>query len=466
MKRLANIILGSSLLLSGCTMAPKYARPSLPVPDAWPESAISTPAPAEVPAPNELPWRDYFTDTKLRSVIELALSNNRDLRVAALNVQKAQALFRIQRAELTPSVGVMADGQKYRLPEKMTSDGVAQIVEQYSVNLSTLSWELDLFGRVRSLKDTALNQYLATDQARNAAQISLVAAVANTYLTLAADRENLALAKSTLEAQRTSYDLIRSSLDAGIASDLDLRQAQSQVDAARVDMARYTGFVAANENALDLLVGVHVAPDMLPGALGDVGEMKAISAGLHSEILLRRPDIMAAEYLLRGANANIGAARAAFFPRISLTAGLGTMSPELSGLFDSGTRTWSFTPQIVAPLFAGGSVLANLKAAKVDRDIAVAQYEKAIQSAFREVSDSLVFRTTLMDQEDAQRSLVGALDESYRLSEARYKEGIDGYLGVLVNQRALYVAQRGFVSVRLARVINQVDIYKVLGGGA
>ena len=466
MKRLANIILGSSLLLSGCTMAPKYARPSLPVPDAWPESAISTPAPAEVPAPNELPWRDYFTDTKLRSVIELALSNNRDLRVAALHVQKAQALFRIQRAELTPSVGVMADGQKYRLPEKMTSDGVAQIVEQYSVNVGTLSWELDLFGRVRSLKDKALNQYLATDQARNAAKISLVAAVANTYLTLAADRENLALAKSTLEAQRTSCDLILSSRDAGIASDLDLRQAQSQVDAARVDMARYTGFVAANENALDLLVGVHVEPDMLPGALGDVGEMKAISAGLHSEILLRRPDIMAAEYQLKGANANIGAARAAFFPRISLTAGLGTMSPELSGLFDSGTRTWSFTPQIVAPLFAGGSLLANLKAAKVDRDIAVAQYEKAIQSAFREVSDSLVFRTTLMDQEDAQRSLVGALDESYRLSEARYKEGIDGYLGVLVNQRALYAAQRGFVSVRLARVINQVEIYKVFGGGA
>jgi multidrug efflux system outer membrane protein len=447
-------------------MAPRYARPGLPVPDAWPESAISTPAPPEVPSPSELPWRDYFTDPKLRSIIELALSNNRDLRVAALNVQKAQALFRIQRAELTPSLGVMADGQKYRLPEKMTSDGVAQIVEQYSVNVGTLSWELDLFGRVRSLKDKALNQYLATDQARNAAQISLVAAVADTYLALAADRENLALAKSTLEAQRASYDLILSSRDAGIASDLDLRQAQSQVDAARVDRARYTGFVAANENALDLLVGVHVEPDMLPGALGDVGEMKAISAGLHSEILLRRPDIMAAEYQLKGANANIGAARAAFFPRISLTAGLGTMSPELSGLFESGTRTWSFTPQIVAPLFAGGSLLANLKAAKVDRDIAVAQYEKAIQSAFREVSDSLVFRTTLMDQEDAQRSLVGALEESYRLSEARYKEGLDGYLGVLVTQRSLYVAQRGLVSVKLARGINQVELYKVLGGGA
>ncbi len=466
MKRLANIILGSTILLSGCTMAPKYARPGLPVPDAWPESAISTPAPPEVPVPSDLQWRDYFSDPRLRSVIELALANNRDLRVATLNVQKAQAQFKIQRAELYPSVGVQADGQKYRLPEKMSSSGVAQTVEQYSVKVGTLSWELDLFGRVRSLKDKALNQYLATDQARNAAQISLVAAVADSYLALAADGENLTLARSTLEAQRASYDLTRSSREVGIASDLDLRQAQSQVDAARVDVARYTGLVAVDENALDLLVGIKVEPDILPKSLAEVGEMKNLSAGLHSEVLLRRPDIMEAEYLLKGANANIGAARAAFFPRISLTAGLGSMSPELSGLFDSGTRTWSFTPQIVTPLFASGSLLASLRAAKVDRDIAVAQYEKSIQSAFREVSDSLVLRTTLMDQEDAQRSLVSALDESYRLSEARYKEGIDGYLGVLVTQRSLYVAQRGLVSVRLAREVNQVELYKVLGGGA
>lgn len=460
------VLFCSILLLSGCTMAPKYARPGLSVPDAWPESAISTPAPEGVPVPSRLPWRDYFTDPHLQSVIELALTNNRDLRIAALNVQKAQALFRIQRAELTPSIGVMADGTKYRLPEKMTTGGVAQTVEQYSVNVGTLSWELDLFGRVRSLKDKALNQYLATDQARSAAQISLVAAVADTYLALAADRENLALAKSTLEAQRASYDLILNSREAGIASDLDLRQAQSQVDAARVDVALYTGLVAVDENSLDLLVGVHVEGDMQPTALGEVGEIRTISAGLHSDILLQRPDIIAAEYMLKSANANIGAARAAFFPRISLTAGFGSMSPELSGLFDSGTRTWSFTPQVVAPLFAGGSLLANLKASKVDRDIAVAQYEKSIQQAFREVSDSLVLRTTLMDQEDAQRSLVTALDESYHLSDARYKEGLDGYLGVLVNQRALYVAQRGFVSVRLARVINQVELYKALGGGA
>jgi multidrug efflux system outer membrane protein len=470
-----------ALVLTGCTMAPKYARPGLPVPGDWPESAAAQPAASTsetapplaaaqvapaVPVAVEIPWREFFSDARLQSVIGMALANNRDLRVAVLTVEKAQALYRIQRSELYPGVGVQADGLKTRLPEKMSDGGSATIVEQYSVNLGTASWELDLFGRVRSLKDKALNQYFATDQARVAAQISLVAAVAQSYLALAADREHLALARSTLEAQRDSYGMILASRDAGIASDLDLRQAQAQVDAARVDVAQFSGFVALGENALNLLAGAPVPPEMLPDTLGAVTEMKDIRAGLPSEVLLQRPDILAAEYQLMAANANIGAARAAFFPRITLTAGLGFMSPDLSGLFDSGTRTWTFAPQIVAPIFASGSLLANLKAAKVDRDIAVAQYEKTIQNAFREVSDALALRTTLMDQQEAQESLVTALEQSYFLSEARYKAGIDGYLGVLVNQRSLYVAQRGLVQVRLARQANQVALYKVLGGGS
>jgi outer membrane protein, multidrug efflux system len=459
------LLLGLSfLLLGGCSMAPKYNRPDVPVPKAWPESTAVEAGSAAAPGAADLAWREFFTDTSLRFVIELALVHNRDLRIAALNVEKARALYRIQRSNLLPSVAAAAGADDYRVPEQMTSDGDSYTVAQYSV-LGTISWELDLFGRVRSLKAKALNQFFATAQARTAVKISLVAAVAENYLTLAADQEALRLAQATLEAQKTSYDLIQKSRDAGVSSDLVLRQSQSQVEAARVDVARYTGLVAVDKNALNLLVGTAVSADLLPDGLGTVGELKDVSAGLDSEVLLRRPDILAAEFLLKGANANIGAARAAFFPRISLTAAAGTVGPELSSLFESGTGSWSFVPQIVAPIFAGGSLTASLKAAKVDRSIAVAQYEKTIQSAFREVSDALVRRITFASQLDAQMALVSALDESYRLSDARYKAGIDSYLGVLVTQRSLYDAQRGLVAIRLARQANQVALFKVLGGG-
>jgi len=446
------------LLLGGCTMIPKYNRPESPVPAALPAGSSAAPAAAD------LAWREFFTDPGLRAVIEMALENNRDLRIAALNVEKTQALYRIQRASLYPSVAAAAGADNYRLPQQMSSTGNPQTIEQWSV-LGTASWEIDLFGRLRSLKAKALNQFLATVEARKAAQISLVAAVADGYLMLAADREALDLAQATLEAQKTSYDLILKSRDAGVTSDLTLRQAQSQVEAARVDVARYTGLVATDTNALNLLAGKPIPDDSLPGGLNSLAELKDISAGLDSGILLQRPDILAAEYQLKGANANIGAARAAFFPRISLTAAAGSLAPELSHLFQDGTGYWNYAPQIVQPIFAGGSLVANLRVAKVDRDIAVAQYEKAIQTAFREVSDALVRRQALVNQLDAQQSLVNALDESYRLSDARYKEGIDSYLGVLVSQRSLYDAQRGLVSTRLAQRSNQIALFKVLGGG-
>lgn len=449
------------LISAGCTLAPRYTRPALPVPQAWPQTAGKTDA--EIVA-TDTRWQDYFTHPGLQSVIKLALANNLDLRVAALNVEKAQALHRIQRSELMPTAGIMANGQKMRIPEKVSKDGTASYTEQYSVNVGVMSWEVDFFGRLRSLKSRALNQYLATEQARDAAQISLVAAVAQSCFLTVADRENLKLAQATFDSQKALYDLIAQSRQMGVASELELRQAQSQVDAARADVARFRGLVAMDQNALDLLVGAHVLPELLPEGQDAAGALKDVSAGLPAEVLLGRPDIRMAEYQLMGANANIGAARAAFFPRISLTAGIGTMSPDLSSLFQSGTRTWSFTPQIVAPLFAGGSLWSNLKVAKIDREIATAQYEKSIQSAFREVSDGLVKRTTLVEQLDAQRSLVEALAESHRLSEARYKEGLDSYLGVLVAQRSLYGAQQGLVATRLAYQANQVTLFKALGG--
>ena len=459
-------LIGMSIFLYGCPPPAQYSRPALPVPSAWPESSTAGAGAPGAPAAADLKWREFFADQRLQSVIELALASNRDLRVATLNIEKVQALYQIQRAEQYPTIVASASADAYRIPKSMSSKDHAETVAQITVGLGTASWELDLFGRIRSLKTRALEQYLATEQARSATQIALVAAVANTYLMLAGDQENLKLARETLDAQQASYELIRQTRDAGIASDLDLRQAQSQVEVARVDIARYSGQVVLDENALNLLVGAPVPAGMLSDELGGVAALKDVAPGLPSDVLLRRPDILAAEHQLKAASANIGAARAAFFPRITLTAAAGIMSSDLTNLFKPAAGTWNFAPQVVLPIFDSGARQANYKAAQVDRDIAIADYEKSIQAAFREVSDSLSLRTTLVAQQNALQALVNALDETYRLSEARYKEGIDSYLTVLVAQRSLYAAQQQMVGVRLARLSNLVTLYKVLGGGA
>jgi multidrug efflux system outer membrane protein len=459
-------LLAISFFLYGCPRPSQYVRPGLPIPSTWPESSGSQAGVANAPAAAEVKWQEFFTDQRLQSVIELALANNRDLRVAALNIEKVQALYQIQRAEQYPTIVASASADGYRVPQNLSGGDHAKTVAQYTVGLGTASWELDLFGRIRSLKSRALEQYLATEQARSAAQISLVAAVANSYLALAADRENLRLAQETLDAQQASYELILRTAQAGMASDLDMRQAQSLVEAARVDIARYSGQVALDENALNLLVGAPVTAGMLSDDLGKIAALKDVAPGLPSDVLLRRPDILSAEHQLKAANANIGAARAAFFPRISMTAAAGIASSDLTNLFKPAAGTWSFAPQLVLPIFDSGARQANYKAAQVDQDIAIAEYEKSIQAAFREVSDALSLRTTLVAQQNALESLVNTLEETYRLSEARYTGGIDSYLSVLVAQRALYAAQQQLVGVRLARLSNLVVLYKVLGGGA
>jgi multidrug efflux system outer membrane protein len=458
-------LLAISFFLYGCPPKSPYVRPGLPVPSAWPEKAAAEAGAPGAPAASSLKWREFFTDQRLQSVIELALANNRDLRVAALNIEKVQALYRIQRAELYPAVAVSAGADAYRVPENLSGGDHAKTVSQYTVGLGAASWELDFFGRIRSLKTQVLEQYLATEQARSATQISLVAAVAGSYLALAADREGLKLAQDTLDAQQASFELIRRTAELGMASDLDVRQAQSQVEAARVDIASFSGQVARDENALNLLVGTPVTSGLLADELSKVGGLKDIAAGLPSDVLLRRPDILAAEHQLIAANANIGAARAAFFPRIALTAAAGITSSDLTNLFKPAAGTWNFAPQAALPIFDYGARQAGYKAAAVDRDVAVAEYEKSIQSAFREVSDALSLRATLASQQQALQSLVDALQETYRLSEARYKGGIDSYLSVLVAQRALYAAQQQLVGIRLARLSNLVTLYKVLGGG-
>jgi outer membrane protein, multidrug efflux system len=466
MRRQLVLLASAALALGACTMIPKYDRPSAPVPPSWPPSAVAAADDASAPSAAATRWQEFFTDRRLAGVIELALANNRDLRVATLNIERARAIYRIQGSGLYPGLGVQVLGDRTRIPEKLTDDGVATTSEQYSVRVGTLSWELDLFGRIRSLKAGAVEQFLATEEARRAAQMSLIAAVAGGYLVLAADIESLELARATLEAQQATFTLLQRSRDVGMTSDLDLRQAQSQVETARAAIAAFTGQVAVDRNTLDLLVGAPVAAELLPGRLAVVTEAAALAPGLPSEVLLSRPDILAAEHQLKAMNANIGAARAAFFPRISLTAAIGTMSGQLSDLFGSGTRTWTFAPQMLAPLWAGGALRANLKLATVDREIAVARYEKAIQEAFAEVSDGLTLRTTLVEKRRAQEALVGALDETFRLSDARYKAGIDGYLGVLVAQRTLFGSQQALIGARLEEQLNLVTLYKALGGGA
>jgi len=459
--------LGALLYLSGCSMAPTYTRPESPAPAAWPSGPAYKNGEAKPGerATAEIPWKDFFKDENLRKVVDLALANNRDLRVAALTIEKYQAMYQVQRAELFPTVNATGSGTVQRIPASVSSTGQSVISRQYSVNLGFSSYELDLFGRVRSLKDQALEQFLATEQARTSTQISLVAEVAGSYLTLAADREHLQLVKETLASQQASYDLIKRRFELGASSELDLRQAQTSVDSARADIARYTSLVAQDENGLTLLVGSPVPAELLPAKLGTAAMLKDIGPGLPSEVLQRRPDILQAESQLKGANANIGAARAAFFPRISLTASAGTTSDQLAKLFAAGSAAWAFAPQISLPIFDGGANRANLDVAKVDKEIYVAQYEKAIQTAFKEVADALAEHGTLGDQLEAQQSLVEATSVSYNLSDARYRNGIDSYLNVLDSQRSQYAAQQNLISVSLSRLTNMVTLYKVLGGG-
>jgi multidrug efflux system outer membrane protein len=458
------------LTLTGCsTMAPKYEQPAAPVPTAWPEGpAYQTKAakPDDQPLA-DIPYQEFFVDEKLRKLIALALENNRDLQVAVLNIERSRAQFQIQRSELFPKIDGIAQGTFGRISEDFSGNGHPQNIHQYNIGLGLSSYELDLFGRVRSLKDQALEQYLATEQARRSVQISLVSQVAAYYLALAADQERLQIARETMASQKISYDLSKSRFEAGISSALDLYQAQALVEAARVDIARYITLVAQDENALSLVVGSPVPADLLPTSLSATATaLKNIAPGLPSDVLLTRPDILQAEGELKGANANIGAARAAFFPRVTLASDVGLGANDLGGLFNSGSFVWSFVPRISIPIFNAGSNQANLTVAEVDRDIAVARYEKAIQTAFREVADALAQQGTIDEQLAAQQALTDATAESYKLSQARYDKGVDNYLQVLVNQRAFYVAQQGLIGVRLARLDNQVTLYKVLGGGS
>ncbi|ARP76778.1 AdeC/AdeK/OprM family multidrug efflux complex outer membrane factor [Bordetella genomosp. 6] len=459
--------------LAGCSLAPTYERPQAPVDAAYPSGpAYGAPgqAAAGVPAAADVGWRDFFGDPLLQELLALSLANNRDLRVAALNVEAARAQYRIQRADLAPSVGVGGNGSVQRTPADLNPSGQAGISRSYQVGASLSTWELDLFGRIRSLSEQALQLYLAQDETRVATQLTLVAETANAYLTLRADQELLALTRQTLAAQQESYKLTRQSYDLGVATELDLSQAEISLRTAERNLSQYTRMAAQDRNALVLLVGQPLPAGISAqldqaAALPDGVVLADLPAGLPSDLLARRPDIRAAEHQLQAANASIGAARAAFFPRISLTGSAGTASASLGGLFDAGSGAWSFAPQISVPIFAGGALRASLDLAKIQKDIGIARYEQAIQNGFREVSDALAGRGTLQEQIRSQELLVQANQRAYDLSQQRYQQGIDNYLSVLDSQRSLYTAQQTLVETRLARLSNLIQLYKALGGG-
>ena len=456
-------LLSAALLLSGCiNLAPDYQQPEAPLAQQWPTTSSSQSGQASI----DLPWRQFILDQRLRQVIEQTLQNNRDLRVAMLNVEKARALYRIQRAELLPAISLDGSGSHSNTPADLNGGDSAVTSHQNSVALGISDYELDLFGRVRNLSDAALEDFLALEETQRSTQLSLITEVANAWLTLGADSAQLKLSNDTLVSQQASYDLIQGSHALGNTSGLTLAQAQATVEFARVDVAAFQSQVQLDRNALNLLVGATVADDLLPTTLKqDNAELLEIPAGLPSSILQQRPDVLAAEHNLKAANADIGAARAAFFPRITLTAAAGTSSADLSGLFKSGSGAWSFAPNISLPIFNAGSNQANLDAAKSENAIQLANYEKSLQTAFKEVADALAVRSTLKQRLDAQQALTDATARSQQLADALYRNGASSYLDALDSQREVYAARQDLISLQLTEQSNRITLYKTLGGG-
>ncbi len=449
------LVLLTALGLSGCSLAPRYVQPQLPTPASWPAGdPYLTQSEADLP---KIGYRDVFTDPRLQTLMAQALANNRDLRAASANILAARAQYRIQRAERLPQVDV--DGRYTR-----TGGGSAPNIESYTAQIGVTAFELDLFGRVRSLSDAALNRYFATEAAARATRLTLLGDVAEVWLTYAADATLLQIAQDTAVNAENSVKLTRARLQGGIAPRTDLRQAETVLAAAQADVASLRTALAQDINALQLLLGSPVDSNLMPTSIQDASQgLKTLPVGLPSAVLLRRPDVVQAEYGLRAANAEIGAARAALFPTISLTGALGYASPALSSLFDNGTYTRSFTPAVSLPIFRAGAGLAGVEASKAQRDAALAEYEKAIQSGFRETADALARQGTLAEELAATRKQLEAAQDTMTLTEARYRGGVDTFLASLVAQRSLFTAQSANVASQLAAAVNRVDLYRAIG---
>lgn len=465
-------------LLTGCNLAPKYVRPTGAVPPALPSGGVYPPSGVEGVDVSRIGWRDFFTDDRLRQVIASGLENNRDLQLAAANVLQAREQYRIQRADQVPTTAVTGaatyTNNVFGAAGAGTGAGVgtgagtagSSNLSIYSANVGVSAFELDLFGRVRNLGRAALQQYFATEEAQRAARISLIAEIATAWLQLAADRDQLQLSRNTLRAFEQTRTLTQAQFRIGVASELEARQADTNYQAARNDIAVLQTRIAQDRNALQLLTGTPVPDALLPTALGEgFATLGNLPAGLSSQVLLRRPDVLQAERQLQAQNANIGAARAALFPNISLTATVGTISTALSGLFGGGSLTYSASPGLSLPIFDGGRARAGVRLAEAQQRAAVVTYERAIQTAFREVADALAQRGTIDDQLGAQTARAESARVAARLSEARYRVGVESFLTALDAQRTAYAAQQQLVTTRLNRASNLVELYRSLGGG-
>ena len=447
--------LSAVLVTAGCSMIPSFKRPAAPVAEHYPGTTTTTNA---GPAAADIAWQEFFADERLKTLIGLALVNNRDLRVAVLNVEQSRAQYRITRSASFPTVN---GGASYA---RSYMSGTT--ADQWSASLGSTAYEVDLWGRVRSLNKQALEKYFATAEAQRSAQIALVAQVANVYFELRQAEEQIELAKATLAAVQESYNLNKATFDAGASNELDLRTAEGQVQTAKIDLLTYHRQLALTQNALVLLVGEALPLELpAPRSFNETNLLAEIPAGLPSELVQRRPDILQAEHTLKAANANIGAARAAFFPMITFTAAMGTSSSQLSQLFAAGTGVWSFSPQVTLPIFTGGKNRADLDAAKVGTRIEVATYEKVIQTAFREVADALVASDSYAQQIKEEGTLGIAQQRRYELANARYRQGQDSYINVLSAQQDLYSAQQSLLQAQRNKLVSQIALYKALGGG-
>ncbi|MCW1916863.1 efflux transporter outer membrane subunit [Luteolibacter sp. GHJ8] len=451
------IALTFPVLLGSCNLEPKLEGVNSPVPENYPGNSGGS-------VSADIAWNKFISDPRLKRLVKMAIDNNRDLRVAALNVEATRAQYGITRSALFPTVNVGAGGSRSRQPGALGT-GTAIESRAYEVSVGVTSYELDIFGRVRSQSNAALQEYFASDAARVGVQISLVAEVANAYFNQRAAIEQINLAQQTLDAVSETYDLTQKRFDAGDVSELDLRSVDIQVQTAKAQLAAYRQRVSETNNALAVLIGAPV-PSSLPEGRSLEGALVAeVRAGVSSDLLRRRPDILEAEHQLKGANANIGAARAAFFPRITLTGSAGTASRSLGDLFQSGSSAWAFSPQVSVPIFDGGLNKANLDLAQVRKQIEIASYEKTIQTAFREVADGLAARTGLAGQIEAYQSLVAAQQKRFELADARYRQGVDSYFEVLTAQQDLFESRQALIQLRLARAVNSIGLYKALGGG-
>lgn len=455
------------VLLSGCTMMPDYLRPDFSGDAAW-QDIPGYQTQAGERAAHGLSWQEFFADPALFHLIGTALEYNKDLKIAALNISEARALYRIERADIMPGVNANGSGSIAESSKESSATGQVVKSESYEANLGVASYELDLFGKLRSQNEAALNEYLSTRAAHDTVRNALIAETANAYLQLLADQELLDLTKKTLQAQQKTYDILSQAQDSGIATASDVARALTAVESARVNLHQYNRFVAQDKNALSVLLGVPYDAQNFPKSdLDSVQVPDNLSPLVPSEVLIDRPDVREAEYLLIARNADIGAARAAFFPSISLTGAYGFASESLANLFTGGAwGAWSFLPQITLPIFSGGANVANLDLAEIRKEKAIVNYERVIEIAFREVADELAARATLSEQLAAQRRLVSAAQKVYDVSYARYKSGIDDFLGVLDAQRELYAYQQAEIGIKREQLSNLVTLYKVLGGGS